>query len=258
MSSLLELSGKVVLVTGSTKHIGRATALLFAEHGATVIVNSRNVVDIERTVNEFRVKGHVAEGICADVSKEKDVDELMAKISKQFGRLDVVVNNAANIPWNNPIETCPSDQWDEVFHTNLYGTFYVCRSALPMMKQKESGAIINISSGTAFGKDPFVSSLPYASSKGALISFTKGLAREVCQHGVRVNAVVFSTAEPDDRTKYPSQRIYQKAIETSPLRRLTRAEEIASIILFLASDMSSAVTGEVIALGGISNSTTAF
>lgn len=258
MSHPLNFSGKIVLVTGSTKNLGRATAELFAEHGATVIVNSRHHDDIKRSVEELSAKGYSAEGIRADVGEEKEVEEMAAKIHDIFGRLDVVVNNAAaRAIVNRTVSELKKADWDEMFRTNIIGAFHVVKAALKIMKPQKNGSIINVSSLVAFGKHPAISTLPYAASKGALISFTKGLARELGNSNIRVNAVALPLLAPRDVMEY-APNIYRDAARASPQGRLSSVEEAAATILFLASPMSSAMTGEVVALGGMNNATTEF
>ncbi|MEK7118714.1 MAG: SDR family NAD(P)-dependent oxidoreductase [Patescibacteria group bacterium] len=258
MSHPLNFSGKIVLVTGSTKNLGRATAELFAEHGATVIINSRHDDDVKRTVALLHAKGYSAEGMRADVGEEKEVEEMMANVNDRFGRLDAVVNNAAaRAVDNRTVSELKRADWDEMFRTNVLGAFYVSKAALKIMKPQKNGSIINVSSLVAFGKHPAISTLPYAASKGALISFTKGLARELWNNNIRVNAVVLPLLAPRDVMEY-APNIYRDAAAASPKRQLISAKEAAATILFLASEMSSTITGEVVALGGMNNVTTEF
>ncbi|MDO8520554.1 MAG: SDR family NAD(P)-dependent oxidoreductase [bacterium] len=258
MSHFLDLSGHVVLVTGSTKHLGRVMAELFAEHGAMVIINSRHDEDIKRTVRELHAKGYAAEGIRADVGEEKEVEAMLRIIKDRFGRLDVVVNNAAARTVGSRItEELDKADWDEKFRTNVLGAFYICQGVIPLMKAQKNGVILNISSGTAFGKPPAISSLSYAASKGALISFTKGLAKELGGEHIRVNAVVLPLLRHREELDYAPD-VYRNAALSAPLKRLVDDKEVAATLLFLASGMSSAITGEVIALGGLQNITTEF
>lgn len=244
----LDFSKKVVLVTGSTRNIGKAIAELFAEHGATVIINSRHPEDVERTVTEFRNHGWQTEGIAADVGDEAAVGAMVAGIIKRCGRIDVAVNNAASRPFNSSDLPIDEETLHETLKTNVVGTFNVSRAVGEAMKKQKNGSIINISSSAAIdGSD--IAGLDYIMSKGAILSLTRGLAKELGSFGVRVNAVI-PRYMLTERGRGLDDEGLKGAIRDNVLKRLGLPKEVASVCLFLASDMASFVTGEFIALGG--------
>lgn len=248
MRNYLDFSKKVVLVTGSTRNIGKAIAELFAEHGATVIINSRHDEDVERTAAEFRSRGYRAEGIAADVGDKAAVGTMVAEIIKRWGRIDATVNNAALRPFD--LRGLPTDEktFQETLKTNVIGTFNVSRRVAEVMKEQKSGSIINISSAAAVdGSD--IAGLDYIASKGAILSLTRGLAKELGPFEVRVNAVI-PRYMLTERVKSLSDEMLEGAANDTLLKRLGSPEEVASVCLFLASDMASFITGEFIALGG--------
>ncbi|MFY9462058.1 MAG: SDR family oxidoreductase [Candidatus Sungiibacteriota bacterium] len=248
MRNYLDFSEKVVLVTGSTRNIGKAIAELFAEHGATVIINSRHSEDVERTVAEFRNHGYRADGIAADVGDETAVRAMVAEIVKRCGRIDTAVNNAASRPFDSKSFLADEETLHETLKTNVVGTFNVSRRVAEVMKEQKSGSIISISSSAAIdGSD--ITGLDYIMSKGAILSLTRGLAKELGSFGVRVNAVIprYMLTERDWRL---DDEMLKGAAENTLLKRLGSPKEVASVCLFLASDMASFVTGEFIALGG--------
>lgn len=247
MRDLLDFSGRVVLVTGSTRNIGKATAELFAEHGATVVVNSRNEGDVGRVADDLRARGHRAEGIAADVGDEGEVRTMIERIVKTAGRLDAVVNNAAARPFDVQGVAVDAASLQETLKTNVLGAFNVSRVAAEVMKKQGGGSIVNISSPASLeGSD--VAGLDYIVSKGAILSLTRGLARQLGAFGIRVNAVIPRFVQQEGKRN--ANELLEAAARHSFLGRFASPRELAFVCLFLASDMASYVTGEVIALGG--------
>lgn len=257
MQNFLDFSDKVVLVTGSTKGIGRATAQLFAEHGANVVINSRHQDDVDRVAKELKSKGHKAFGIRADVGEWEEVKEMMDIIDRNFGRLDVIVNNAAlrHVPnllkQAEDIRSLDDSDWNEMLRVNILGMVHTCKAGVELMKRGGGGSIINISSGAAVNPPPYAA-LNYKTSKGAILSFTRSLAMELAKDGIRVNAVMPILIETE--TKSHGQQfdpvLFRALVAASLLGRMGTPDEVASVCLFLASDMASFVSGETIALGG--------
>ena len=248
LRNFLDFSNKTVLVTGSTRNIGKAIAELFAKHGATVIINSRNEEDVELVVSDFRAHGFCAEGIAADVGNEEEVRAMIGRIMKTLGRLDVGINNAALRPFDADGAVVDARSLRETLETNVIGTFNVARIAAGVMKEQKHGSIVNISSSAAIDGSE-VAGLDYITSKGAILSLTRGLARQFGSAGIRVNAVIpcFTRTE---RRRGVDEGILKAVTRDSFLKRLASPVEVASVCLFLASDLASYVTGEVIALGG--------
>lgn len=250
MENYLDFNNKVVLVTGSTRNIGKATAELFAIHGATVIINSRGEDDIRAVTEELKSKGYKALGIAADVGNQKEVETMIKKISNELGRLDVIVNNAGVLE-SGGIETLEESAWERTFRTNVFGIFHITKAALPILKQR-GGSIINISSISAVlgsghslrGKN--YAGTPYIASKGAIFSLTRSLASELTEYGIRVNSVTPALVATD---KMPEE-MRKTRIEASLFKRVGTMEEVAKVCLFLASDLASYISGEVITLGG--------
>ncbi|KKW39496.1 MAG: 3-oxoacyl-(Acyl-carrier-protein) reductase [Parcubacteria group bacterium GW2011_GWA1_54_9] len=247
MRDYLDFSDKVVLVTGSTRNIGRAIAELFAEHGATVVINSRNEGDVKRVVDDIRARGYRAEGIAADVGNEGEVLTMIGQIMKTAGHLDVVVNNAASRPFETVGAAVNEASLRNALKINVAGAFNVARIAAETMKEQKGGSIINISSTAAVdGSD--IAGLDYSVSKGAALALTRGLARQFGGSGIRVNAVIPRFVQTERKRNV--DELLEVATRSSFLKRCSLPREVASVCLFLASDMASYVTGEVIALGG--------
>lgn len=250
MENYLNFNNKVVLVTGSTRNIGKSIAELLAIHGATVVINSRNENDVRSVTKEFESGGYKAKGIAADVGNQKEVEAMMKKISGELGRLDVIVNNAGILESGN-VEALEEGAWEQVFQTNVFSIFHTTKAALPLLKQK-GGSIINISSVSAiFGSGHTLRGrnyvgAPYIASKGAIFSLTRALANELTEFGIRVNAITPALVATDKM----SEEIRNARIEASLFKRVGTMEEVGKVCLFLASDLASYISGEIIALGG--------
>lgn len=250
MRDYLNFSGKAVLITGSTRNIGKAIAELFAKHGATVVINGRNGGEVRSVTEELKSKGFGVLGITADVGKQSEVDAMTKEILDKLGRLDVIVNNAGVLE-SGSVETLEEGAWERTFRTNVFGIFHTTKAALPLLK-RQGGSIINISSvsavfgsGHAFRGKNYVGA-PYIASKGAIFSLTRALASELTEFGIRVNVVTPALVATG---KMPDE-IRKARIEASLFKRVGTTEEVAKVCLFLASDLASYVSGEVIALGG--------
>lgn len=239
----------VALVTGANSGIGRATALGLAHAGARIGVLGRNEEELDRTVDEIQKIGSAAMTLVADVSDPDAMRSAYDALVDRWGRLDVVVANAGiNGVWA-PIEDLEADEWDETLAVNLRGTFLTVKYAVPHLKQR-GGSIIVVSSiqGTRLFSSP--GSTAYACSKGAQVVLTKKLALELAQHGIRVNAVCPGATDTDidDKTERRNLESIAPPVEYPegklPLMdRQISAEEVARVIVFLASSESSAVSG---------------
>lgn len=238
----MKLAGKVVLITGGGRGIGRAIALSFAKEEASVVVSARTRPEIEEVSQEVEKLGQKSFAIQADVSKEEDVENMISETLKVFKRVDILVNNAGtNLPNRNVVDLTLVE-WNRVFEVNLTGPFLCCRAVLPTMIQQRSGKIINISSVGA--KYAAAGRSPYRSSKLALLQFTYCLAAEVKQYGIDVNAVCPGPTET---------RMMQQIARGGLFPVLMHPEEIAEVVLFLASQQSSAITGTAIDAFGPNN-----
>ena len=238
----MKLAGKVAMITGGGRGIGRAIALSFAAEGASVVVSGRTSPEIKEVAREVEKQGRKSLALQADVSREEDVKNMIGETVKVFERVDILVNNAAtNLPYRNVTDLTLAE-WNRVLEVNLTGPFLCCRAVLPTMIRQRSGKIINISSiGGRYGA---AGRSPYRSSKAAFLQFTYCLAAEVKQYGIDVNAICPGPTET---------RMMKDIARGSLFPALIRPEEIAEVVLFLASQHSTAITGTAIDAFGPNN-----
>ena len=240
----MEFTGKVVLVTGGSRGIGRACAVAFARAGATVVLSYAG--NEAAAAEAVALSGPNARSIKFDVADTAACAAAVDEVLKGAGRLDVLVNNAG-VAIDGLAVRVKDDDWDRTLDTNLKGAFALCRAvARPMMKQR-SGAIVNLTS--VVGETGNVGQAAYAASKAGLIGLTKSLARELSSRNIRVNAVSPGFIDTD-MTAGLNAELKKKMTETIPLGRLGSADEVARAVLFLASDAASYVTGEVLKVNG--------
>lgn len=249
MENILDFNGKIVFVSGSTRGIGRAIAETFAARGAHVILNSRTEEHLERALAEMRAKGYHADGFAGDVGNFDDTARIVSQVGEKFGDIDTVVNNAGVVS-RGLVEEVRDGDWDTVLRTNLKGAFNVCKAAVPSMKKQRYGNIINIASqAVVFGS--LSGGTPYAASKGGIVSFTRALANEVGEFNVRVNAVLPGLIETDmTKAAIANPILGWEIIKETALRRVGQPHEVAAACLFLASDLASFVTGEILTVNG--------
>lgn len=236
------LSGRVCLVTGSTRGIGRTMAERFLAEGASVIVNGRAPVDCNAVASEL---GAGTLPVAADVADPAQVARLVATTVEAFGRLDVVVNNAG-IARDNFLTRVTDEDWAAVLGVNLSGAFYALRAVVPIMKDQGGGSVINMVSWA--GQRGNVGQAAYSASKAGLIGLTLSCAKELAKFGIRVNAL--APMVPTEMTSGMSEELVDKALKRVPLHRFGTAAEVAEAALFLASDRSSYTTGQVLNVDG--------
>ncbi|HUK89517.1 MAG TPA: 3-oxoacyl-ACP reductase family protein [Blastocatellia bacterium] len=246
---MIDLKGKVALITGGSRGIGAASALRFAEAGADVVVNFVQAeADGNRVAGKCRELGARAIAVQADVSTFDEVERLFRVSVESFGKVDILVANAG--VWKGgAIDELSPAAYRETIEINLTGVFASCRQAAMLMKKQHGGNIITVSSTAGQRGEPLHSH--YAASKGAVISLTKALATELGPYGIRVNCVAPGWVETDmsaDFLKIPSE--IHKINAGIPLGRVASADDIAGPILFLASDLSGHITGEVLNVNG--------
>lgn len=249
MSNDTRLDGKVAVVTGSSRGIGRAIAIKFAREGASVVVNSRKKADAEKVVKEIMEEGGRAVAIEADVSKAKDVQKLVAAAVKSFGKLDIFVNNAGIISFSSFLELKEED-WDALMAVDLKGV-YLCMQAAAkqMIKQGKGGKIINISSIAGFIGFPKLAH--YCAAKAGVIELTKEAAIELAPYKINVNSIGPGAIKTDMTKGIESDPMQLKQILARiPLGRLGEPEDIANAAAFLASDEADYMTGEVVFVDG--------
>ena len=247
--NLLSLEGKVALITGASRGIGEATAKLFAAHGAHVILSSRKVKDCEKVANEITDSGGSAEAHTCHIGSTSDIESIYAHIDKAHARLDILVNNAAVSPYYGHILDTQLAALEKTFEVNARGTFYMSLNAANRMKQKGGGSIVSLSS--VAGVRPTLNQGVYSMSKAAVLNMSQALAKECAEFNIRSNVVIpgltdtkLASALSQDEEKY------QELLKEIPLRRMAEPLEIAKVILFLASNASSYITGTSITVDG--------
>lgn len=243
----LSAAGKVVLVTGASKGLGRAMALGFAEAGADVVVSSRKLEPCEAVAQEIRALGRRSLAVACHVGDWEACDALVASAVKEFGRIDVLVNNAGIAPVPPSLLDVTSDLFDKTIAVNLKGPLRL--TALAAEHMPRGGAVINISSKASLHPSAFT--VVYAAAKAGQNALTKATAQEFGPRGIRVNSIVCGTFHTDSfHASSPTQELQDQLAQRITLGRIADAEEIVGTALYLASDASSYLTGELIVLDG--------
>ncbi len=244
--SLFDLSGRVALVTGGTRGIGRAVAEGLAAAGADVAVASRKSDACARTEEALRALGVRAAGVPAHMGNLEDVARVVSTTVERLGRLDIVVNDAATA-LRQPLGSFTPEAFAKVFDVNLRGPVFLVQEALPHLRKSPAPAVVNVLSAAAFLASPFVSM--YAAAKAALLSFTRSMAAEFAADGIRVNALAPGTVETDMvRANVPEVQEAMRRI--GHFGRAAEPAEMVGPVLFLVSDASSFVTGHVVLADG--------
>jgi glucose 1-dehydrogenase len=246
----MQLRDKVAIVTGSSSGIGRAIALAFAREGAAVAVNyARNAAGAESTVKEIADGGGRALAVQADISKPEDVKNLVGRTVREFGRLDIMVNNAG-VEHKMPFLETPLEVWEEVIAVNLRGPWLGCQeTARQLVAQGGPGRIINVSS--VHEDLPMPTNSPYCAAKGGLRMLTRTIAVELAPHDITINNIAPGAIEtPMDAPLEEHPRQMEELLSEIPLGRMGKPEEVASLALYLASDASAYVTGSTFFIDG--------
>ena len=242
----MKLKEKVAIVTGSAKGIGAATAKKFAAEGAKVAVCDIDMSGVKKTVEDIKENGGEAKGYKVDVTKKEDIKEMVSDLMDEYGKIDVLVNNAGIIK-DGQLHKMTDDQFDSVININMRGTYLCTKEVVEIMREQESGVILNTAS--IVGLYGNFGQTNYAASKFGVIGMAKSWAKELGRKGIRVNAVCpgfINTTILDDMPEKVIKAMEKKV----SLGRLGKAEEIANVFAFLASDEASYITGEAIEVSG--------
>lgn len=247
---LFDLAGKVAIVTGGSKGLGFMMAEGLAEAGADVVICARNLAQCEKAAERISQLGVGILAVRCDVSKSDDVTTLVEKTIQRFGRIDILINNAGYM-WEMPLETASVEKWHQTFDINVTGTFLCSQAVGKQMIVQRGGKIINISSiaGVASTDPALADNVPYSASKGAVIAFTRDLARKWSNYGITVNAIApgfFNTR----MTQYLMVHRHPPLMNAIPMKRLGERHEIKGVVVFLASAAADYITGQILTVDG--------
>jgi 3-oxoacyl-[acyl-carrier protein] reductase len=246
---MISLQDKVSIITGGSRGIGAATAVLFAEAGSDIVLNyvdnGAKAVEVAECIRRLHRRVVLHQG---NVGKARVAKELVHKAISEFGKVDVVVNNAG-IWTHGEVGSMSESHWDETLETNLKGVFNVCNAVVPVLKRNGGATIINISSTAGQRGEAFHSH--YAASKGGILALTKSLAVELAPYNILVNAVAPGWVDTDMNAEvFADEAFRQSVVDSIPLKRIATAEDVAGAVLFLASDLARHITGATINVNG--------
>ena len=242
------LDGKIALITGGSRGIGEATALGYARAGADLVVVSRNLDDLEKVTAKIKKLGRKALAVSSHLGKMEDINNLVSQVKAEFGRIDILVNNAASNPTMDTAIDVTERAWDTIMNLNLKGLFFLSQSVARLMREQGGGRIINVSS--AGGIRPHI--LPvYSISKAGVIMATKIMALEWASYGINVNAIAPGlTRTSFSQALWGDEKVLDYLMQRVPQKRFAEPEELVGTMIYLASDASKFVTGTVISVDG--------
>ncbi|WP_296575569.1 SDR family NAD(P)-dependent oxidoreductase [Phreatobacter sp.] len=247
---MMDFKGKVALVTGGASGIGAAATRAFAKAGAKVAFTYiSSGAEANALETEIAAAGGKALAVKADLTRQDETDAAFAAVLRAFGTLDIVFTNAGGILQRVGTTASSLDLWQRTFDLNVMSTYLTCQAAVKIMTEKKSGAIVTMSSLAAMdGGGP--GALHYAASKGAIVTYTRALAKELGPLGIRVNGVAPGLIDTRFHVQFNTPEGRKSAVEGTPLRREGTAEDVANLVLFLASDMAAFITGETVQING--------
>lgn len=242
----MKLKGKVALVTGAAQGIGKSIALLLARNGADLVVSDVNLEKAEETSREIEAMGSKAMAIKVDVSRWEEVEKMVESILEKFGKIDILINNAG-ITRDKLILRMTEEDWDAVLNVNLKGTFNCTKAVVRHMAKQRSGKIVSIAS--VVGEMGNAGQANYSASKAGVIGLTKTIAREFAQRGINVNAIAPGYIETP-MTEILPEKVKEELKRLIPMERLGKPEDVAEAVLFLVSEESNYITGQVLNVNG--------
>lgn len=244
----IDLTGKVALVNGASRGIGEAIARGLAGCGARLVLSSRDLAGVQRVADSIQADGGTAVARTCHAGRMEDVDALFTSIEEGFGRLDILINNAATNPWFGPAADLPPEAFDKTVDVNLKGPYYMMARAVPLMIASGGGSIVNVASIAALVS--MSGQAVYAMTKAGLVSLTKSFAKEYGQKGVRVNAILPGVVETRFASALVEDPKVQKWISRLPVPRAGQPEDMVAGVLFLASDDAAYTTGTTLVMDG--------
>jgi NAD(P)-dependent dehydrogenase (short-subunit alcohol dehydrogenase family) len=242
----MKLSGKVAIVTGGSRGIGKATAMLLAQNGADVVITSKNEISLENASKEM--KNVVA--IVGDIRKKTDIENVVKSTLENFGKIDILVNNAGIFPKIKPLHEISEEEWNEVIDVNLTGQFRFTKAVIPYL-MKTGGSIVNVSSDAGLKSFENFEADAYTASKGALVLLTKAWAIEYAKYKIRVNCVCPGVIETDMTKPYLGNEVDRSmAVAEHPIGRIGTPDDVAKAILYFVSEDSAWITGAILPIDG--------
>ncbi len=243
------LKGKVAIITGASRGIGESIAHTLAEQGAQCIVVSRKIEALQEVVESIKKKGGQAEAIACNMGYMDQIDQLFQQVEEKFGKLDILINNAATNPFFGNMTDVEESVWDKTLGVNLKGPFFMIKYAAKLMAKSGGGAIVNVASVTAVSPEPMQG--VYSITKAGMVSMTRAYAKELAAWNIRVNALLPGlTKTKFAGTLFDNKDIYEYAIKGIPMGRHAEPDEMAGAVLYLVSDASSFTTGTQIVCDG--------
>ena len=255
LTDLFTLKGKVALITGGGRGIGKFIATGLAEAGADLVINSRKMKNLEDTAKELESEhGVKVLPVACDISRAEDIEAMFQTAVDKFQKINILVNNSG-VTWGAPTLEFPIDKWDHLFNVNVRGVWILAQKVANLMKDQGGGNIINISSMASFRgfDEEILPSIPYCSSKGAINLLTIDMAVKLARHNIRVNAIAPGYFRTDIVSYYETpeaKSAYKRLLSGIPLRRIADIDDMKAVAVFLASDASAYITGHILRVDG--------